>query len=82
MGRPLTQPNTESIKMMLIIDNLAPPWRALIYEYGFKSVCDAINSGTSLEDAADALWMARSARQAQWMATDYVTKRSAASWNA
>jgi hypothetical protein len=33
-----------------------------------------------LQDADDALWMARSARQAQWLNTNYITKRSQKAW--
>jgi hypothetical protein len=58
------------------IDRLPPKWRALVHEYGVVGVMACREDGLSLADADDALWMARSARQAQWLATNYISKRS------
>lgn len=69
-------PSRDSQLLMQAIDSLPQPWRALVHEYGFKAVCQAKEDGHSLEDAQDALWMARSTRQAQWLACDYITQRS------
>ncbi|HMF68660.1 MAG TPA: hypothetical protein VK602_13760 [Phyllobacterium sp.] len=69
-------PNTDSAQLMTIVDSFEPGWRALVHEYGFKAVCQAKEDGHSLEDAGDALWMARSARQATWLSTNYITKKS------
>lgn len=72
----MTNPNADSQTLMSVVDAMKPGWRKLVHEYGFKAVCQAIEDGNSLEEADDALWMQRSARQANWLATDYVTKRS------
>jgi hypothetical protein len=74
-------PNTNSKTIMSMVDSFEPGWRALVHEYGFKAVCQAKEDGHSLEDAGDALWMARSARQAQWLACDYITPRAARSYS-
>jgi hypothetical protein len=66
---------TDAEQLMAIVDSFEPGWRALVHEYGFKAVCQAKEDGHSLEEAQDALWMARSARQAQWLATDMRTKK-------
>jgi hypothetical protein len=73
-------PNADSATIMQAIDALPTEWRALVHEYGFKAVCQAREDGCSIEDAADQLWMARSARQAQWLSTLYITERSVKSW--
>jgi hypothetical protein len=70
------QPNPDSQTLMSVIDALPVEWRALVHEYGYKAVLGAREDGTSLEDSEDALWMARSARQAAWLATNFITKRS------
>lgn len=75
-------PNFDSIEIMREVDAMKPGWRKLVHEYGFKAVMACREDGLSLQDADDALWMGRRARQAQWLATDMITKRSAASWNA
>jgi hypothetical protein len=67
--------NANSVELMSFVDALPPGWRALVHEYGFKAVCQAKEDGHSLEGAQDVLWMARSARQAQWLATDMITPR-------
>jgi hypothetical protein len=67
---------TDAQQLMSIVDSFSPEWRALVHEYGFKAVCQSKEDGHSLEEAQDALWMARSARQAQWLSTNYITKRS------
>ncbi len=72
---------TDAQQLMAIVDSFSPGWRALVHEYGFKAVCQAKEDGCSLEDAQDQLWMARSARQAQWMSTDYVTAKTARSFD-
>lgn len=72
-------PNSDSATLMQAIDVLPPEWRALVHEYGFKAVMQCQEDSKSLQDAEDALWMDRSARQAKWLATDFITKRSFAS---
>lgn len=67
-------PNFDSIEIMRAVDGLPKGWRKLVHEYGFKAVLACREDGLSLADADDALWMARSARQAQWLATNYLTK--------
>jgi len=61
---------------MRIVDEMKPAWRALVHEYGLTAVLAVRDDGLSLRDADDALWMARSARQAQWLATNYISNRS------
>lgn len=73
-------PNADSVILMSAIDRLPKGWRALVHEYGYKAVMGCIDDGLDLQDADDALWMQRSARQAQWLNTNWITKRSAASW--
>lgn len=73
-------PNHDSLLLMHQIDSLAPAWRALVHEYGYKAVLGCIEDGTALDDAEDQLWMQRSARQAQWLTTDFITKRSQRAW--
>jgi hypothetical protein len=67
-------PNHNSVEIMRAVDGLPRPWRKLVHEYGLKQVLACREDGLSLEDADDALWMGRSSRQAQWLATDYLTK--------
>lgn len=69
-------PNADSAILMSAIDRLSKDWRALVHEYGYKAVMGCIEDGLDLQDAGDALWMQRSARQAQWLATDFISKRS------
>jgi hypothetical protein len=76
LGAP---PSRDSQTLMQAIDSLPAAWRVLVHEYGFKAVMQAREDGHSLEDATDQLWMDRSSRQAQWLATNYITKRSFAS---
>jgi hypothetical protein len=73
-------PNPDSALLMSQIDSLPKRWRALVYEYGVVAVSECREQGMSLQDADDSLWMARSARQAAWLATDYITKRSQMAW--
>lgn len=73
-------PNFDSVEIMRSVDAMKPGWRALVHEYGFNAVMACREDGLSLSDADDVLWMVRSARQAQWLATNYVTKRSVKSW--
>lgn len=72
----MTSPNPNSEAIMRDIDALSPAWRKLVHEYGYKNVMAQIDDGHGVDEAADQLWMQRSAKQAQWMATNYVTKRS------
>lgn len=74
-------PNPTSQQIMCLVDSFEPGWRALVHEYGFKAVCQSKEDGHSLAEAEDALWMARSARQAAWLSTNYITPRAARSYN-
>jgi hypothetical protein len=69
-------PNHDSMILMTAIDSLPKPWRALVYEYGFQAVMQCREANQSLEEADDALWASRASRQAKWLATSYVTKKS------
>lgn len=73
------EPNHNSIEIMRAIDAMPDGWRALVYEYGFVAVAD-LYGDMDLEDADDALWLQRSAKQAQWLATDFISKRSFAQY--
>lgn len=69
-------PNADSALLMSHIDALKPEWRALVHEYGYKAVMGCLEDRKSLHDAEDHLWMQRNSRQAEWLATNYITKRS------
>jgi hypothetical protein len=68
-------PDANSAEIMLFVDGLPKKWRGLVYEYGFQNVMVLYNADMNLSDADDALWMQRSARQAEWIATNYITPR-------
>lgn len=59
------------------IDRMPKQWRVLVYEYGYQLVCAVRDGELSIKQARDQLSFVRSARQAQWLATDYVTKKTA-----
>jgi hypothetical protein len=69
-------PDPASQIIMRDVDRLPPKWRELVYEYGYTVVTTLRAAGLSLADADDALWMRRSAKQAEWLATDYVTAKT------
>ena len=73
-------PNFDSIEIMRAVDAMPKKWRALVHEYGVIAVMDCWEQDMDLADADDALWMGRNSRQAQWLATNFITKRSATSW--
>lgn len=73
-------PDANSAEIMAQIDRLPKTWRALVHEYGFKATMALHNDGVGYDDASDALWMMRSAKQAQWLATDFITPRVARSY--
>lgn len=60
---------------MAPVDALPPAWRALVHEYGRNVVLNLFEDDMSVEDAADHLWLWRSTRQRQWLATDYITPK-------
>ena len=68
-------PNCNSVEIMRAVDQLPPSWRKLVHEYGVTQVLACREDGLSLQDADDALWMGRSARQAQWLATNFITPK-------
>jgi hypothetical protein len=52
-------------------------WRELVYEYGAQAVIDLhYYANADYDDASDMLWLMRSARQAAWLATDYITPKA------
>lgn len=69
-------PNFDSIEIMRAVDQLPTSWRKLVHEYGVTQVLACREDGLSLQDADDTLWLGRSARQAQWLATNYVTAKT------
>jgi hypothetical protein len=73
-------PDANSAEIMLFVDSLPKKWRQLVHEYGFKNVMALYQAGMKLKDADDALWMMRSAAQAKWLSTNYITKRVARSY--
>lgn len=73
-------PDANSAEIMSQIDALPSKWRGLVHEYGFKATMALRNTGVGYDDASDALWMMRSAKQAQWLSTDYITPRVARSY--
>lgn len=73
-------PHPGSVEIMAVMDSLPHQMRALVHEFGLVIVCEMVDDG--YHDAAelrDLLETWRERRQAQWLATDYVTKRTARS---
>jgi hypothetical protein len=70
-----SMPDADSAEIMMFVDSLPKKWRALVYEYGYQQVMARYNSGMKLKDADDELWMMRSAAQAKWLSTNFITKR-------
>jgi hypothetical protein len=65
---------------MAAIDQMRPAFRDLVREFGFVIVRDMLNDGYADADELRGIlegWRAR--RQAEWLATDFVTKRTAKS---
>jgi len=70
-------PDYNSLILMSDIDRMPKPWRMLVHEYGYKLVSSLRDNGFSLQDARDACWLQRAGRQAEWLSTDYITKKAA-----
>src|SRR5437660_474086 len=71
-------PDPNSVAIMAHIDQMSRPMRALVREYGYAIVRDMIDEG--YDNAAELgaiLEVWRERRQEQWLATDYITKRTA-----
>jgi hypothetical protein len=68
-----------SAKIMSEIDALSPDWRALVHEFGLLMVRAIRNEwgeqGIEMCRFQLDAWRAR--RQVEWLATNYVTRRSA-----
>lgn len=77
MGLSETEPNPDSVELMAQIDELPAEVREMIYEFGFAIVAALINQGVNDPDRMDELlhnWRER--RQAQWLATNYITPKT------
>lgn len=68
-------PNVNSVGVMTHIDHMPPEWRALVHEYGAVIVSRIMAEASSLEEAREMLAYWRSQRQAEWLATNYVSAR-------
>lgn len=71
----LDEVQVNSQGVMAPIDAMPAAWRALVHEYGRQKVLNLYQSGIDVEDAVDELWLWRSARQQQWLSTDYITPK-------
>lgn len=73
--------HSDSIELMETIDRLPPSVRALVHEYGFSIVFALLQDGvTNLGVMRAQLETWRANRQAEWLATDYITRRTAKSF--
>lgn len=72
-----TAPNPNSRALMFgEVDPLPADWRRLVHEYGLRVVQAVMEDTRSIEEAEQRLQVLRATRQAEWLSTDYVTKRS------
>jgi hypothetical protein len=68
-------PNSRAL-MFGEVDPLPPQWRELVHEYGLRIVQAIRAESSSIEEAKVMLKHWRTMRQRDWLATDYITKRS------
>lgn len=62
---------------MMVVDGLSPRLRALVHEYGIAIVAALIADGYhDSEELSDMLETWRERRQAEWLATNYITPRT------
>jgi hypothetical protein len=74
------EPHPGSVEIMAVMDSLPRRMRELVHEFGLVIVAEMIDEGYYDPEALrDMLETWRERRQAQWLATDYVTKRTARS---
>jgi hypothetical protein len=68
-------PARDSATIMAAMDRMPPKWRALVHEFGWKVVSGYWAEGYTVAGARRDLegWQAR--RQAEWLATQFVTRR-------
>lgn len=69
-------PSPNSVDVMKIVDSLPFAYRALVHEFGVVIVTEIMAEATDATDCRQQLEYWRSQRQAQWLATDYVGRRS------
>lgn len=77
MGLSETEPNPDSVELMAQIDALPPEVREMVYEFGFAIVAALIGDGVHDPGRMEELlhnWRER--RQAQWLATNYITPKT------
>lgn len=71
-------PNADSVELMHWIDSLNRPMRALVHEFGVTIVAAMVEEGyTNAAELRDILEVWRDRRQEQWLATNYITKKTA-----
>jgi hypothetical protein len=68
-------PNSHAL-MFGEVDPLPVEWRELVHEYGLRIVQAIRAESSSIEEAKVMLEHWRRTRQRDWLATDYITKRS------
>lgn len=76
------EPDPDSVAIMAHIDRMKPWMRALVREYGYAIIRDLLAEADNAYDPfqlADQLQTWRERRQEQWLATNYITTRSAQS---
>lgn len=75
-------PNWNAVETMAVIDKWARGWRDLANEYGFQIVNAFRNDNFSLAQTRAALKVRHEMRQAEWLATDYITPKVRQSFEA
>lgn len=69
---PPPDPNAVAL-MFGEVDVLPKAVRALVHEFGLRNVQSLMEEHRNVEDLRHALIMHRAMKQAEWLATDYVT---------
>jgi DnaJ-domain-containing protein 1 len=75
-------PDPDARANMRAVDSLSPAFRDLVHEFGLVIVAAMINDGydnpVELRQVLET-WRAR--RQSEWLATDYISSKTANSFN-
>lgn len=71
----MSKPDPRAAATMAIVDRLDPEVRELVNEYGFQVTVAAARSADSLGELLGMLVAWRHARQRDWLATNFTTRR-------
>lgn len=69
-------PSPNSVEVMAAVDRLSQEWRQLVHEFGIAIVSEVMPEAQDVHDARAMLEYWRAQRQARWLATNYVTKKT------